>query len=58
MIGTLFNKGTETGYALSGAIMTIAGGLYLIDGISKAIAGSNPFFALAMGVMGIINGIS
>jgi len=58
MIGTLFNNGSEAGERFSGIIMGIAGGLYLVDGISKAMAGSNPFFALAMGITGIINGLS
>ena len=57
LIATLFNNGSEAGQRLSGAIMGIAGALYLVDGISKAINGGNPFMALAMGVMGIVNGI-
>lgn len=58
MLATLFNNGTESGYALSGTIMGIAGALYLVDGISKAMTRSNPWMALAMGVMGLVNGIS
>ena len=52
------DKTSEGGRVLAGTLMTVAGAMRIIDGITKAMTGGNPWMALAMGVITLINGIN
>jgi len=58
MIAGLFDKTSEGGRIAAGSIMALGGAIRIVDAISKAAAGSNPWMALAMGIMAVVNGIS
>lgn len=58
MIASLFDKTSRGGQQAAGSIMAIGGAIRIVDALSKAAAGSNPWLALAMGIMAVVNGIS
>lgn len=58
MLSGLFDKTTLGGQQAAGAIAGIGGAIRIVDALSKAAAGSNPWMGLAMGIMGLVNGIS
>lgn len=58
MLASLFDKTSRGGQQAAGSIMAIGGAIRIVDALSKAAAGSNPWMALAMGIMAVVNGIS
>ena len=61
MISALFNNGSRGGQMMAGAIQSIAGALMLAKAAQLAFntaANTNPYLALASGILFVVNGIS